>query len=548
MIFNYKFKGDTTVNSSSGSVDMNFAPDTFREPTYFSGYLNKHIAFREAISALHDIVVSDFRYKPKDKTAYKEWAQQQEEIWLADFMKGQPEVEAKIKVLHHELQEIYKKKHEIIDPFYKAQRKYLTWLYDTNPELRYVYDPVITVHPDELFFECFSQDESSYGKLGCNYNVFKKVNEFKCGTTNIDYSADLYNEFQKIRDYKETHFNIDPSGFEVQTTAEDTYKEVKIDVPASWVRGLLQVSSAMSFPAVEFDLHPMDLYNILFTLKRHKEKEGPRSIKYILNPGQPVKVLIEPWNYEIECPRSPYNGNEKKEIRVWGRRRLMLLERLIPVTKKIKVVLLGTGLPSFYVADLGDMNFTLGLSGWTTNDWSRLGNFDLLAPRTEVDSMTMQKVFLGLKTKWVEKPEVLAKDLNLSNDIVLGALSAFTQAGKTIYDVNNRSYRIRELSRESLPMEELRFANPREESANKLLKSGAVEKVNAGKRDGKLIITGIVKEKGVSYNPEIVIDSDERLVAGKCTCNFFNQNKLMLGPCEHMLALRMDFNKKQKGN
>ena len=84
----------------------------------------------------------------------------------------------------------------------------------------FVLDPVITVHPDEIFFECFSQDESSYGKLGVNYTGFKNINEFNCGTTNIDYSDDLYDEFQKIRSYKKTFFNVDPSGFEVKTTGK----------------------------------------------------------------------------------------------------------------------------------------------------------------------------------------------------------------------------------------------------------------------------------------------------------------------------------------
>lgn len=51
-----------------------------REPTYFSGDLEKGSAFREAISALHDVMVSDQRFKPKDKTAYKEWAAQREQI------------------------------------------------------------------------------------------------------------------------------------------------------------------------------------------------------------------------------------------------------------------------------------------------------------------------------------------------------------------------------------------------------------------------------------------------------------------------------------
>ncbi|HEX2936301.1 MAG TPA: SWIM zinc finger family protein [Bacteroidales bacterium] len=544
MQFDYKFKGDTSVSSNAHATQMSFAPDVLRDPTYFSGFLNKHIPFREAISALHDIVVSDFRFKPKDKSDYKEWAKQQEDIWLAEYMKGTADVDRKLTAVRTELETIRHQKEEIIGPFNTAKRKYFDYLYRSNRDAWIVLDPVITVHPDELFFECFSQDESSYGKLGCNYNVFNKVNDFKCGTTNIDYSSALYDEFQKIREYKDTHFNIDPSGFEMQTTREESYKEVKIDVPASWVRGFLQVSSAMSMSASVFHLHPMDVYNICFILKRYKEKEGPRSIRYVLKPGEPVKLIFEPWGYEIKCTRSVYEGNEAKEIRIWGRRRLLLLERLIPVTKSFKVVLLGNGLPSFYVADLGDMNFTLGLSGWTSNDWSRLGNFDLLAPRAEVDGMTMQKVFMGLRENWCEKPDTLAARLNLDMKVVLGALSSFAQAGKVIYDINNNTYRIRELSRKALPMDELRFANPREEAANRFVLANHVSQLSANAKDNKNQIKGTVRDKDKTFTPELVIDSDERLVSGKCSCNFFQQNRLMQGPCEHMLAIRIALREK----
>jgi hypothetical protein len=68
-------------------------------------------------------------------------------------------------------------------------------------------------------------------------------------------------------------FQVDPSGFEVQTTAEDTFKELKIDLPDTWVRGFLQVSSAMTLPTVSFDLHPMDVHNLCFVLRRNKEKK-----------------------------------------------------------------------------------------------------------------------------------------------------------------------------------------------------------------------------------------------------------------------------------
>jgi hypothetical protein len=539
MIFNHKFAGETKVSSNTKEVAMSFAPDVFREPTYFIGDLSKHIPFREAISALHDIVVSDFRFKPKDKTDYKAWAKEQEEIWLAEYMQGAAEVGAQLKEVQQQLQQVRGEKTKIMEPFFQAKQKYFKHLYDTNRDAWIVFDPVITVHPDELFFECFSLDESSYGKLGCNYNVFKNVNEFKCGTTNIDYSSALYDEFQKIRDYKNTNFTVEPSGFEVKTTNEETYKEVKIDLPDSWVRGFLQVSSAMTLPSTVLELHPMDVHNMLFILKRKKEKEGPRSMKYVLNPGEPIKIIFEPWNIELNCPRSIYHGTEKKEIRVWGRRRLMLLERLIPVTRKFTVVLVGTGLPSFYIADLGDMNFTLGLSGWTANDWATMGNFDLLAPRAQVDALTMQKVYTGLKQNWFEKSDALAKRLSLDDATVSGVLAAFTQAGKVIYDLDKNVYRIRELSKDALPVDSLRFANEREESASRFVDAKRVNLHVESLGEKGLKFTGTVKDKDKEFKPELTLDRDQRIIQAKCQCNFFQQNKLMKGPCEHMLALRI---------
>ena len=71
MLFDYKFKGNTAVANVGERTEMSFAPDTNRQPTYFAGQLHKALEFREAISALHDVVVSDLRYQPKDKIRTK---------------------------------------------------------------------------------------------------------------------------------------------------------------------------------------------------------------------------------------------------------------------------------------------------------------------------------------------------------------------------------------------------------------------------------------------------------------------------------------------
>jgi hypothetical protein len=302
----------------------------------------------------------------------------------------------------------------------------------------------------------------------------------------------------------------------------------------------------MGLPAKSFELHPMDVHNLCFVLRRHKEKKGPRSMRYVLKPGEPVKVVFDPWGLEVPCPRSVYHGTTAEEIRVWGRRRLLILERLIQVAKRFTVHLLGQGLPSFYVADLGDMSFTLGLSGWTANDWASAGNFDLMAPRAEVDDFTKRRVFEGLKAKWLDTPDGLAERLNLPRAAVLGALSAWTQAGRAIYDLNKNVYRARELSRDPLPMDQLRFSNEREAAATALCDQRNANVRNARvDRDGSITLDGAVKDKSRMYTPSLFIDADARITRAECTCNFFQQNKLYKGPCEHILALRIQHSRQR---
>lgn len=544
MEFNYNYKRNSQVSGQGNQAQMSFSPDLTREPTYFRGQLRKNIAFREAISALHDVVVSDLRFQPQDKTAYKAWAAQRDDIDWQRVAAQRHEVTEKLEAFQAELTDLHRRSSNRLAPFYQARQQYFNYLYRKDYDAWFVLDPVITVHPDEVFFECFSQDESSYGRLGASYNVFDQVNDFACGTTNVDYSATLYDEFQKIRSYRQTLLEVDPSGFEVETTGTAAYKEVKIDLPDTWVRGFLQVSSAMALPAIQFDLHPMDIYNLCFALRRRREKHGPRSLRYHLTPGEPIRMVLEPWDQEIVCARSIYQGHKPEMVRVWGRRRLLILERLIPVARKFTVHLLGTGLPSFYVADLNDMSFTLGLSGWTANDWSRAGNFDLMAPRAQVDDWTKRQVFDALKQNWVEAPADLAKRLGLDQSLVLGALSAYTQAGRAIYDLNKQVYRVRELSRDPLPMDKLRFSNEREAQATQFLDQNAV-RISQSSVDGKgtLLLQGTIQHRDKTFQPIVAIDRDERMVHGECTCNWHQQNKLFKGPCEHILALRMQHNR-----
>jgi len=97
-----------------------------------------------------------------------------------------------------------------------------------------------------LFFECFSKDESSYGCLNVDRGGFAAQGDVALGTTNVDYSLALYEEFQRLRTYRRTRFEVDPAGFEVATAGAAGYREEKIDLPPSWLRGFMQLQGAMS--------------------------------------------------------------------------------------------------------------------------------------------------------------------------------------------------------------------------------------------------------------------------------------------------------------
>jgi len=377
--------------------------------------------------------------------------------------------------------------------------------------------------------------------------VFEQLGELAYGTTNIDYSHTLYDEFQKIREDKATTFQIDPAGFEVQTGKDEVYREEKIDLPDSWVRGFLQVSSAMTLPAHVFDLHPVDMANILTRLAQKTEKAGPRSLRFVLKPDALVEVVIEPWHDRLTFRRSIYRGKDPAEIRIWGRRRLAILGRALPLARSVRVHLTQSGLPSFFVVDFGGLRFTLGLSGWTANDWSSAGQFDLLAPRHKVDTDTTQRIFAALGKSHAATAAELSSWTGVDQTLVHAALTAYTQAGRVMFDLDKSLYRLRELTREPLSPAQLRFASPQEEKADRLINANLVTIGSIDRNQGARAINGSVLDNARTEQVSLVIDDDDRLVEARCSCHFYGHNKMARGPCEHMLGLRRIFHAQVEG-
>jgi len=97
---------------------------------------------------------------------------------------------------------------------------------------------------------------------------------------------------------------------------------------------------------------------------------------------------------------------------------------------------------------------------------------------------------------------------------------------------------VRELSREPIDLETLRFGSEQEKEANEFVVQGKVKLTKSIEND-VLYLKGKMKEDDVYINTLAVIDKDQRLVDGSCQCDFYESNKLKHGPCAHILATRM---------
>lgn len=533
------YLGRSAIVRQAFGMAVSLAPNLRRDRVSFVGTLKQPLRFREAVSALHDVVISDLRYKPKDRSAWLAYLQEQKEreetLRSAAFKKTEAELEAQKNIAIPRDFEL--RFNRLRKQYWDARQQYTNYLMQHDPDLWRLLmpcDPVITVAPDVLFFECFSADESSYGCLTVGRDAFRAEQDVALGTTNVDYSWALYDQFQKLRTYRETRFTVDPAGFEVKTEQAANYREEKIDLPPSWLRGFMQLQSAMSLPTRRVPVSREGLYSVLAFLKRHRAAKSPRAVRFELNPGKPVAIVLEPWEQRIVLHNTPYPGPRPEVIRSWGRDRLRVLARLLPLVESADVYLLGTGLPSFWVARMGEMRLILGLSGWTTNDWTGGSALDQLAPPAE-PSPALMGIIAGT---FLKDPgltfEQIRDRVGAPPAQVAAGLNRLALLGQVIHDMPAGLYRWRQIMPIALSMDQIGSESPETVGAKELVASRSVKVTRDEEKGGLRILTGTAGGRPV----ELVLDGDGRMIRAKCTCSHHFKGGLRKGPCRHLQALR----------
>src|SRR5690242_7195717 len=79
MDMTFAYRGRSAILQAPTGLAVSLAPNLRRDRVGFNGTLRHPLRFREAVSALHDIVVSDLRYQPKDRSDYQAYLAEQRE-------------------------------------------------------------------------------------------------------------------------------------------------------------------------------------------------------------------------------------------------------------------------------------------------------------------------------------------------------------------------------------------------------------------------------------------------------------------------------------
>lgn len=514
-----RYAGESRMLAENGGSRLALFGNLERDPVFLDGVLRDPLKLREAMAALYAVVGSDYRYVPKDRTAYHAFRR----------MRSQS---ANLNA-------------------WQAQHAYFDWLAQNDPLAFLILDPVITVHPEQVFLEVFSKDEGSYANLSIDIEAFDLQADPVCGTTNIDFSQTLHESIQRFRSYRETRITIGQEAVKIATTGEDEVLEKHIKVPDSWMRGFLQVQSSTMLPMDSFQLRPIDMYNVLRHLRMHSDQKGKRrGLRIELVPGEKPRIVLEPWETVIETSAEIYAGRQAKVIRVWGRRRLMMLKRMLPFVENVTVHLLGSGLPSFWVLRAGQMTFTLGLTGFTASNWSQAVNFDLLMPRETQSTKAVEKVVKHLAKTWSSDRGEIGKATKLTGAELTESLQSSCQHGQVMYDLADDRYHLRPLTRTPLHLDRLEFRSSRERLAYDLVhRKDAVSITSENRIHGTgLELTGKaeVKEDKRDYRPQMLLSDEGFVSRAECTCNVFRQQGLKHGPCTCLIALRLTHAMREK--
>ena len=514
----------SAVEWTPGAARVRLSGASERPPVRYRGRVQDPIRLREALLCLHEVILADFRALPgRSREDYRRWLRERATRALSSEPRR-------------------------VDP---ARRRFLRALWNEarggGPPL----DPVCSVHPDLVSFEGLSRDGSTWGRVAIERASLQEdpADAVVCGTTNVDFTPALHEAVRGLRSIWHTELALglpqgDADGAERLGPAPPAGpggpRAKQASLPPGWVRGFLQLGAAALLPGVDVWLEPVHLFDLLRFLRAHKARVSPRALRFELEPGRPVELVLEPWERRFVCHGARHDARERRVVRVWGRQRLVLLERALPLAKEVQVRLLGRGLPWLIAARGGGVEVTLALTGWTRQDWSTGARFEALVARSGGGeaSQPSARPLQWLAEAGLGTTEEVAAGAGVSPAQAARSLVAACAAGQATRDPWRPVWRHRPLvPAGELPPEEALLQDPALEAARALHAAGALAVTHTRREpDGGTRLCGRAREGERAHEPTLLVGDDGRVAEARCTC-FEGQRGLAHGLCAHQHAL-----------
>jgi hypothetical protein len=534
-------RSSSIASGTSNSSDVSFGTDLNRDPVYLAGRVVPSRAFAEAMLTLSEVVKIQ---KPaqKDNSQYQEWVAGE---YLKILQEREPERLSKLEALTERKTALVEKRKPLMEKLQAVrdltsakQAAFFKWLLENDRSTWLVLDPIVSVQKDGTFFEAFSRDESIYARVFLPHSAMESSSTPSLGTTNIDFSLLLERELSRVRSYRPLNLQVGLNSVDFKTEAA-VVEEEKIPLPDTWVRGLVEVQSVLALAPTVFEMSSDALAEIISRLLAQKEKEGPRALVFRLVPEEPIRVEIEPWGEVYSDDWCSYEGSTTQEIRVWGRRRLSVLKDILVQTDRVTVHLLGSGMPSFWTVVKDGVELTVGLSGWSSNDWASKAKFSSFIPTANIREELLESALAILVKSGQVTTASLSQELSASVAEAGVLLQKLCLQGKAMFDPSRALYRWRDLFPTFDAYETDQKESLESRKGLELFRSGSVTVVSDDLKDKIRYLVGEASIDKVLYKPLLELDADNRPKFAQCSCSHYNFHKLRQGPCRHMIALSL---------
>ena len=75
------------------------------------------------------------------------------------------------------------------------------------------------------------------------------------------------------------------------------------------------------------------------------------------------------------------------------------MSNLLSIVPELKVRLIDSGMPSFWSIEIEDVVLTIGISGWTSQDWAGRARFSAITPASDLSPNIIENASTLLKKK-----------------------------------------------------------------------------------------------------------------------------------------------------